>query len=41
MSLNPLRWKQRLENLKKAHLRLTKACAQISYNELGSVDVKD
>lgn len=34
MSLNPLRWKQRLENLKKAHLRLTKACAQISYNEL-------
>lgn len=34
MSVNPLRWKQRLDNLKKAHLRLTKACAQESYNEL-------
>lgn len=34
MTFNPLRWKQRLENLKKAHLRLAKACAQESYNEL-------
>ncbi|MGF1726735.1 HI0074 family nucleotidyltransferase substrate-binding subunit [Photobacterium nomapromontoriensis] len=34
MSLNPLRWKQRLENLQKAHFRLTKACRQESYNEL-------
>lgn len=34
MSLNPLRWKQRLQNLQKAQLRLMKACAQDSYNEL-------
>ena len=34
MSVNPIRWKQRLQNLRKAHLRLTKACAQKSYNEL-------
>ena len=34
MALNPLRWKQRLQNLRKAHLRLTKACTQKSYNEL-------
>lgn len=34
MSLNPLRWKQRLQNLQKVHSRLTQACAQESYNEL-------
>ena len=34
MSLSPFRWKQRLENLRKAHLRLTNACVQPSYNEL-------
>ncbi|MCE3221507.1 nucleotidyltransferase [Vibrio diabolicus] len=34
MFLNPLRWKQRLQNLQKAQLRLMKACAQDSYNEL-------
>ena len=31
---NNLRWKQRLENLKKAHFRLSEACAQESYNVL-------
>ena len=31
---NSLRWKQRLENLKKAHSRLSKACSQESYNTL-------
>lgn len=31
---NSLRWKQRLENLKKAHFRLSEACAQESYNVL-------
>lgn len=34
MTKNPLRWKQRLQNLQKAHLRLIKACAQESYNDL-------
>ena len=29
-----LRWKQRLENLIKAHFRLSEACAQESYNRL-------
>lgn len=31
---NPIRWKQRLQNLQKAHLRLVNACSQESYNEL-------
>lgn len=34
MIKNPLRWKQRLQNLQKAHFRLVKACAQESYNDL-------
>lgn len=34
MSLNPLRWKQRLQNLRKAHARLAKASTQDTYNEL-------
>ena len=34
MALNPLRWKQRLENLQKAQLRLVKACSQETYNDL-------
>ncbi len=31
---NPDRWKQRLQNLQKAHQRLEKACAQEEYSEL-------
>ncbi len=31
---NPERWKQRLQNLTKAEQRLSRACAQDSYNEL-------
>ena len=31
---NSIRWKQRLENLKKAHFRLSAACVQESYNTL-------
>ncbi|MBL4899945.1 MAG: nucleotidyltransferase substrate binding protein [Colwellia sp.] len=34
MDLNPLRWKQRLENLNKAGKRLNDACQQQSYNDL-------
>ncbi|PMH42157.1 nucleotidyltransferase [Vibrio sp. 10N.286.49.B3] len=34
MSANPQRWKQRLQNLKKAQQRLFRACSQESYNEL-------
>lgn len=34
MTSNPERWKQRLQNLQKAEKRLTRACAQESYNEL-------
>jgi len=34
LALNPLRWKQRLENLQKAQLRLVKACSQETYNDL-------
>ncbi|WED22042.1 nucleotidyltransferase substrate binding protein [Vibrio sp. JC009] len=34
MTTNPLRWKQRFENLQKAHKRLVKACSQESYSEL-------
>ena len=34
MSANPDRWKQRLENLQKAHRRLLNACSQESYSEL-------
>jgi len=34
MIKNPLRWKQRLQNLQKAHSRLVNACAQESYNDL-------
>ena len=33
-AMTPIRWKQRLENLQKAQLRLSKACAQKKYNEL-------
>ena len=32
--MTPIRWKQRLENLQKVQLRLSKACAQKKYNEL-------
>jgi nucleotidyltransferase substrate binding protein (TIGR01987 family) len=34
MNGNPERWKQRLQNLKKAQARLSRACSQDSYNEL-------
>ncbi|MDE1350921.1 nucleotidyltransferase substrate binding protein [Vibrio aestuarianus] len=34
MTLNPQRWKQRLQNLSKAQHRLEKACSQKTYNEL-------
>lgn len=34
MTSNPERWKQRLENLIKAHRRLKAACEQNSYNDL-------
>lgn len=34
MALNPIRWKQRLQNFQKAIARLEKACQQKSYNEL-------
>ncbi|RKF13156.1 nucleotidyltransferase [Alginatibacterium sediminis] len=34
MSVNPDRWKQRLQNLQRAQARLSKACEQESYNEL-------
>lgn len=34
MALNPIRWKQRLQNFQKAIARLDKACQQKSYNEL-------
>ncbi|MFA0698138.1 nucleotidyltransferase, partial [Vibrio sp. 10N.222.49.C9] len=34
MNSNPERWKQRLQNLQKADIRLEKACSQDSYNEL-------
>jgi len=34
LDLNPLRWKQRLENLNKAGKRLNDACQQQSYNDL-------
>jgi nucleotidyltransferase substrate binding protein (TIGR01987 family) len=34
MTLNPLRWKQRLENLTKAASRLEVACSQEKYNDL-------
>ncbi|MEZ8968684.1 HI0074 family nucleotidyltransferase substrate-binding subunit [Vibrio breoganii] len=34
MNSNPERWKQRLQNLQKANIRLEKACSQDSYNEL-------
>ena len=34
MTLNPLRWKQRLENLTKAVARLSAACSQEKYNDL-------
>ncbi|ANO34995.1 HI0074 family nucleotidyltransferase substrate-binding subunit [Vibrio breoganii] len=34
MNSNPERWKQRLQNLQKANIRLKKACSQESYNEL-------
>ena len=34
MTLNPLRWKQRLENLTKANDRLKAACSQHEYSDL-------
>lgn len=34
MTSNPLRWKQRLQNLCKAHHRLVNATMQTSYNDL-------
>ncbi|ENM3849499.1 nucleotidyltransferase [Vibrio cholerae] len=34
MTVNPERWKQRLQNLSKAQSRLQKACEQESYNDL-------
>lgn len=34
MTSNPLRWKQRLQNLCKAHNRLVKATQQETYNDL-------
>ncbi len=34
MALNPLRWKQRLENLTKAATRLEAACSQDTYSDL-------
>ena len=34
MVLNPMRWKQRLQNFNKAIARLEKACQQGSYNDL-------
>ncbi|EGR0487722.1 nucleotidyltransferase substrate binding protein [Vibrio cholerae] len=34
MTVNPERWKQRLQNLSKAQSRLKKACEQESYNDL-------
>jgi nucleotidyltransferase substrate binding protein (TIGR01987 family) len=34
MTLNPLRWKQRLENLTKANARLKAACSQEQYSDL-------
>lgn len=34
MALNPLRWKQRFENLAKANVRLEAACSYSSYSEL-------
>lgn len=34
MNKNRLRWRQRLQNLQLAHKRLTKACAQKTYNDL-------
>jgi nucleotidyltransferase substrate binding protein (TIGR01987 family) len=34
MALNPLRWKQRLQNFQKAIFRLDRACQQNSYNDL-------
>lgn len=34
MTVNPLRWKQRLQNFQKAIFRLEKACQQGSYNDL-------
>lgn len=34
MTLNPLRWKQRLENLTKVASRLEVACSQEKYNNL-------
>ncbi|MEZ9510125.1 nucleotidyltransferase [Vibrio breoganii] len=34
MNSNPDRWKQRLQNLQRANIRLKRACSQDSYNEL-------
>lgn len=34
MTLNPLRWRQRLENLNKAAARLEVACKQNTYSDL-------
>lgn len=34
VAVNPLRWKQRLQNFQKAALRLEVACQQGSYNDL-------
>ena len=34
MAVNPLRWKQRLQNFQRAMVRLSNACEQGSYNDL-------